>query len=106
MAIFSRRALQRLIAENTSILSKKQIRKHVDSLNRMDKERSLATEWEVVLINALSKLGSVVHEKNFGGPRRGDIYFEAKGNPTESFLADITTISTKAGPGEDLKTVA
>jgi hypothetical protein len=102
MAIFSRRTLQRLIGENASFLSKKQTRRHVDGLNRMNKERSLATEWEVLLINALNKLGNVVHEKDFGGSRRGDVYFEAKGNPTERFLADITTISSKPDPYETL----
>src|SRR3990172_3652886 len=102
MAIFSRRTLQRLADENATFLSKKQTRKHVDGLNRMNKERSLATEWEVAVINALSKLGNVVHEKDFGGKSRGDIYFEAKSNPTERFLADITTISTKDDPLETL----
>jgi len=102
MAIFSRRTLQRLADENATFLSKKQTRKHVDGLNRMNKERSLATEWEVAVINALSKLGNVVHEKDFGGSSRGDIYFEAKSNPTERFLADITTISTKDDPLETL----
>ena len=102
MAIFSRRTLQHLIDENASFLSKKQTRKHVDGLNRMNKERSLATEWEVVLVNALSKFGNVAHEKDFGGSSRGDIYFEIKSDPTANLLADITTISRRPDPYDTL----
>jgi hypothetical protein len=95
MAIFSRRTLQRLINENAAFLSNRQTRKHVESLNRMEKELSLAAEWEVVLINAFSKFRNVVHEKHFGGSTRADIYFEPKDDPTEAFLMDITTVSDR-----------
>lgn len=68
----------------------------------MNKERSLATEWEVVLINGLSKLGNVTHEKYFGGSTRGDIYFETESDPTANFLADITTIARRPNPYDTL----
>jgi hypothetical protein len=65
MAIFSRRTLQRLINENASFLTTKQLKKHVDSLNNAD-EHSLGAEWEVVLLNCFSKAGTVTHEPKLG----------------------------------------
>lgn len=65
------------------------------ALNRVDKGQPLTAEWEVVLINAFSKLGKVAYEKDFGGSSRGDIYFETKSDPRANFLADITTISSR-----------
>jgi hypothetical protein len=93
MAIFSRRTLQRLINENSAFLTKKQIQKHIDELNK-SREDAVAAEWEVVLLNALSKVGTVHHERNFGGSNP-DIYFEADGDLTFSFLGDITKASDK-----------
>jgi hypothetical protein len=61
----------------------------------MSKDLTLAYEWEVVILNALSKVGQVIHEKNFGGRRNADIYFEAFDNPKSNFAADITAISDK-----------
>ncbi len=73
MPIFSRRVLQRLLDENRNFLEERQVKELVNRLNSLDK--SIATEWEVVLINALSKLGNVFHENNFGGETNPDIYF-------------------------------
>jgi hypothetical protein len=73
MAIFSRRTIQRLINENASFLTTKQIKSHVDNLNNGD----LGAEWEVVLLNVFSKLGRVEHEKNFNG-KKPDIYFTSE----------------------------
>jgi uncharacterized protein (DUF885 family) len=93
MAIFSRRSLQRLITENSSFLLQKQTKKHVAALNRMYKELSLAVEWEVVLLNAFSKAGKVLHENDVSGT--ADIYFEAHQQSDQAFVADITTVSDK-----------
>ena len=93
MAIYSRRILQRLINENAQFLLEGQTKKHVQQLNRMSKDLTLAYEWEVVLLNALSKVGKVLHERSFGG--NADIYFEAFDNPKANFVADITAISDK-----------
>jgi len=106
MALYSRRILQRLINENDQFLLDGQTKSHVQQLNRMPKEITLAYEWEIVLLNALSKVGNVVHERNFGGSRNADIYFEAFNNPKANFVADITSISDKGAdkinPFEDL----
>ena len=93
MAIFSRRSLQRLLVENSEFLRPAQTKTHVEALNRMEKELTLAREWEVVLLNSLHKRGKVVHEKDFGGANRADVYWESRENPSHNFVADITAAS-------------
>lgn len=99
MAIFSRRTLQRLLNENAEFLTRKQIRNHVDQLNRMPETLSLAHEWEVITLNAFSKLGQVSHERDLGGTSRPDIYFECNMDFGEKFIADITAVSDKGFEG-------
>jgi hypothetical protein len=93
MAVFSRRTLQRLINENASFLTHKQSKDHVNRLNRSD-ESAIDAEWEIVILNALSKVGEVAHERQFRN-RRPDIYFTTKSANSESFIGDIATISDK-----------
>lgn len=95
MAIFSRRTLQYLIDENCSFFKKRQTKKLVQQLNHMPDDLTLAAEWEVVIINALSKIGNVSYERNFGGNRNADVYFETLNNSSHNFLSDITTVSDK-----------
>ncbi|MCL4500388.1 MAG: hypothetical protein M1438_00855 [Deltaproteobacteria bacterium] len=61
----------------------------------MAKELTLAYEWEVLLLYTFSIVGKVVHEKDFGGRRKVDIYFETYEDPKYNFVAEITTISDK-----------
>lgn len=97
MAIFSRRTLQRLLAENTTFLSPSQVAARMRVLNNdREPEQALAAEWELVLLNALSKAGRLGHEVDFGGPRRADVHFEVFDQPDISFLADITTVSDQS----------
>lgn len=93
MAIFSRRTIQRLINENATFVSRKQTKDHVRKLN-LHNESVLDTEWEIVLLNALSKFGRVEHEPTWSGPRP-DIFFTSLSRPTESFIADIVTVSDR-----------
>ena len=95
MAIFSRRIIQKCLDANRLILERDQTQKHINLLNQEnDPAVVIATEWEVVIINALSKKGQVLHEKEFkNGSARPDIYFTT--NNIE-FVADITTISDKS----------
>jgi hypothetical protein len=94
MAIFPRRIIQHLINENATFLKPRDTKKIVAHLNRMHKEKTLAPEWEVVIIHALSKLGKVDYEIDFGG-RNPDICFRPFADPKQSFAAEITTISDK-----------
>lgn len=96
MAIFSRRVIQHLIDENARFLLPRQTKEHIRRLNSAD-ESSLDAEWEVVLLNALSKLGKVVHVPDFGS--RPDIYFVSEAEPTQPFIADIATISDRGLEG-------
>ncbi len=92
--IFSRRIIQKILDENSKFLSHKHMSKHVNLLNRAD-EDSINFVWEVVLLNALSKLGNVVHEPDLGGTSHIDILFSLYSNPDISFIADIATVSDK-----------
>lgn len=107
MAICSRRTLQRLINENPRFLLKRQIRNHVDKLNDNDLAASkgqattLATEWEIILLNAFSKIGKVEHERNFGGNTVPDLHFISDANPNHCFAADITAVSDRGFEGHN-----
>lgn len=87
MAIFSRRTVQRFINENAAFLTGRQLKTHVEKLNKGD----ISAEWEVVLLNAFSKLGKVEHERTFNG-KNPDLYFTSAAHGVE-FLADIKTVS-------------
>lgn len=47
----------------------------------------------IVLVNSLSKQGKVVYERDFGGNRFADVYWQSKQNENHKFVADITAIS-------------
>jgi len=90
MPIFTRRSIQKLLNENREFLTSKHMSVHVDKLNSQN-AASIATTWEIVLLNALSKIGNVFHERDFGGKTCPDIYFESYDTPP--FIADITALS-------------
>lgn len=94
MAIFSRRTLQRLIFENSEFLSKSQTKDHLRRLNKSD-EFFLDVEWEVVLLNAFSKVGRVVHERKFNNGPTPDILFNSLADPNQTFLGEIATVSDR-----------
>lgn len=90
MGIFSRRAVQQMINENSEFLTEEQINNHVSRLNR-EGFQSLDTLWEVAILNAFSKLGNVVHEPELEGKSKLDLLFTCKDGAT--FIADITSVS-------------
>lgn len=96
MAIFARRTIQRLLVENLSFLTRDQVMHHVNSLNSRE-PYALADEWEVVVLNAFSRLGWVEHEPDLGGPRKPNVYFGAgsERGRRPRFVADITTVTNK-----------
>jgi hypothetical protein len=89
MALFSRRDLQRMLNENACFLGPAQILEHVRRLNIV-RDDYLSTEWEITLLNAFSKTGTIKHEPDLGGKRYLDVVF--KGENFE-FAADIATVS-------------
>lgn len=91
MAIFSPLTIQKIIDENTTFLTKDQIAKHLYRLNGKSFD-SIATEWEVVILNVFSKIGHVEHEPNLGSSKKLDLLFTHNFDHSK-FAADITTIS-------------
>lgn len=97
MAVFSRRAIHRMMRENARFLSDAQVKGFLQKLNKAD-ERSLHFEWEIALLNVFSKIGRVEHEKKFG-VKNPDIYLSSYGDLQRDLIADITTVSdTGLGP--------
>lgn len=93
MAIFSRRAIQRMLNENAAFLSEKQLERHVSALNR-NNFQSLDVEWEVAVLNAFSKIGTVTHEPDLPGTtKKPDLLFAPFTDSTAPFIADVTTVS-------------
>jgi hypothetical protein len=92
MAIFPRRVIQRMIDENRRFLSEKVVREQIRKLNKGN-VHSLATEWEVLLLNILSKIGEIKHEVTFQGSKKPDVYF--KSQRICPFVADIVAVSDR-----------
>jgi len=92
LAMFARRSLQRLLDELKGKVSLEGRTKLAFEMDRQDAS-ALGYEWELVLIYALSRVGSVDYEASFsGGTRRPDISF-VSANRAARFVADVTTIS-------------
>ena len=97
MAIFSRRVVQRCIDEirKLNLLSDAKLNKLIQSeLNSSDPVTSIAFEWEVVILAALSKNCEIEYEKNFiDGGSSPDIFGKLPNGTC--FVADITTVSDR-----------
>jgi hypothetical protein len=93
VALFSRRALQRVLNENAAFLTPKQLLDACNSLNSIH-DNYLAVEWEQVVLNAFSRVGVVKYEPTFEGTRKPDFEFRLPEQSLE-FIADVTTVSDK-----------
>jgi hypothetical protein len=92
MALFSRRVLHRVLVENSNLfLTAKQASDLCKLLNTVRNDY-LATEWEQVILNVLSKVGTVSYEPNLGGRRKPDVQFSST---DLEFVADITAVSDR-----------
>ena len=80
-----------MINENAAFLTEKQIDKQISRLDSNSFE-SIATEWEVVVLNVFSKIGKVEHELNLAASRKLDLRFTHYEDQSQ-FVADITTSS-------------
>jgi len=90
--IFSRRAIQRLLNELKPILRR---RAYADLMRKLNypTEARLPAMWEVAVLAALSRLGTLEHEQKQANGKRPDISFRAP--HCTSFVADITTVSDR-----------
>jgi hypothetical protein len=91
MAIVSKRTLQRLIRENATLTSVAQRTKQAAALNRANVD-SLSIEWEILVLNGLSRVASVKHEPAVGARFPDVLASVAAGEISECFVADITTV--------------
>jgi hypothetical protein len=80
-----------MISENAPFMTASQTDRHVRLLNLEDGQEAGA-EWEVVLLNSLSKLGRVQYEPSLGGTSRLDLFVSDCAG-IEPFVAEITSVS-------------
>lgn len=92
MGIFSRRNLYRILAENARFVRRRPLSEHIKRLNGNDQVQRVTTEWEAVVLNGLSKLGSVDHEPRLPGTSKPDVLFR---HPSGTALMDITSVSDR-----------
>lgn len=92
MALFARRFLQQAIDESQAYLSIEQRRNLCKHLNTVH-DNYLAKEWEIAILHALSRLGTLRYEPDLPGTRHPDILFTMEDGLT--FVADITAVSDK-----------
>jgi hypothetical protein len=100
MPIFSRRVIQDLIDGTPAFLLDSQIAKFVTDLNGHPTE-TIQWEWELALLSAMSKLGTLKYERSLGGKTNPDILFSLRAPQTGFFLAEITTVSDKSADEEN-----
>jgi hypothetical protein len=86
MAILTRRSLIELLPVEPNLLN----RHFISRLNALD-DQSLATEWELIILSALSRVGLVECEPDLDGSSNLDLKFAAISGLR--FIGDITTLS-------------
>jgi len=92
MAIFSRRTIQELIDQSAKFLPLRQTQRHTRNLEDCS-DNTIPTEWELAILVAFSKLGTVFAEPETGSTRP-DLLFTPRGG-TQSILLEIGTVSDK-----------
>jgi hypothetical protein len=90
MAMLTARSVQSLLDESCSFLTAKQVNDLATRLN--DTNLALAAEWELIILSALSRVGSNQHEPEFPGPRKIDFRFEEPRTGLR-LVGDITAVS-------------
>lgn len=89
MAIFSKLTIQNVLMENAEFMSDIQMHEHKNRLKKNDIQ-SIDTEWEIVVLNAFSKIGKVNHEIALSDGSKPDIHFI---NEDFEFYADVTAVN-------------
>jgi hypothetical protein len=112
MAIFSRRDVKHMLDQLRVALNDKQACMLMDQLNvpfaeatslraMQDTGRdrrvreALATEWEIAVLYALSRLGQVSYEQRFGDSKP-DVHFVHETDGSLNFVAEITSVSDES----------
>ena len=93
MAIFSRRDVQAMLNWLAGSLSPKQLEILVGKLNHGDPDEILSTAWEVAILSAFRQIGRIEYERDFGGEKVPDVFFQMGESGKYELLTDITTVS-------------
>ena len=88
--LLARRSIQKLINESGKFLADAQVQRLVERLNANNRD-AVEAEWELLILAALTSIGTVEHEADLGGSARLDVRFHGFGLGT--FVADIRTVS-------------
>lgn len=91
MAIFSKKTLQEAIWRVKPFLTPKHLEDFVRELNKTD-EKSISSEWELILLDVFSNFGVIEHETMIEGKRPDFIVLSPKTKECE-FIADAITVS-------------
>ena len=103
MAIFPRRTVQRCLNEirSLNLLPEEKLNRLIQKeLNSSDPVKSIACEWEIIILSALSKVSEIEYEKIFVEEGRAPDVFCRLSSGT-CFLADITTVSDREAHKEN-----
>lgn len=92
--IFARRSIQHFIDQLSRRLPSDAIADLVRMLNR-NGVASLDFEWEIAVLFASDKLGTIAYEKNHGGRSNPDVTFSLPESDGIDFVADIATVSDR-----------
>ena len=100
MAIFSRRQIQTKIDSLSEIIPRKKLQRLVKHLNLEYSQKkseqyveALSAEWEIVLVDAFAKAGSIQYERRASNGKEPDIYFRSD---KIMFLGDIFAVSDES----------
>ena len=91
MAILTARSVRNVLQEASGFLSEEQTQRLVDRLNAGGDD-ALAAEWELIVLAALSYVGVVQHEPEFGGARKLDFRFDQPATGLK-IVGDVTALS-------------
>ncbi len=92
--IFARRSIQSFIDGLQGVLPQDALVKLVEKLNRNDRA-SLDFEWEIAVLFALNRVGTIAYESNHGGSSYPDVTFSLPSKESIGFVADITSVSDR-----------
>jgi hypothetical protein len=92
MGLFSRRIVQGMLEENRQFMPADKLRRHINHLNGNSAVQRVTTEWEIAVLNGLSKLGRVEFEPKLAGVTAVDALFTKDGTTA---LIEIATVSDR-----------
>lgn len=81
-----------MLTENRRFVGQRQLSEHIRRLNGNDPVQRVTTEWEIAVLNGLSKLGQTQHEPTVPGTSKPDVLFT---HSAGTVLMDITTVSDR-----------